>query len=338
MAVMDISSARQSAAKLSAAAANMGEPRNYDRRQFGRLAAGSLAALAFNGCTESAPGDGRLDKVWGEVGLGDGQFSKPRAMAIDANDELYIVDMTARVQVFDVEGRFLRGWRTPEFTTGKPTGLTIAPDGNLLVADTHYYRILTYTPSGVLLEERTLGGTLGQGPGEFGFVTDVVRDAAGNYYVSEYGEFDRIQKFSPDREFLFQWGGHGTEPGKFQRPQHLELSEEGHLWVADACNHRIQIFDQDGKLIRFWGKHGFEPGEMHYPYCLALDGAGHVYVSEFGNHRVQKFTVDGRSVACWGGEGRVPGKLYNPWALVLDSRGRVHVLDTMNHRVQRVVI
>jgi DNA-binding beta-propeller fold protein YncE len=196
-------------------------PSVVDRRQFGRLATGASLAAVLGGCSRSASQGGQLDKVWGEVGLGNGQFSKPRAIAIDQNDELYIVDMSARIQVFDTDGRFLRGWRTPAFENGRPTGLSIAPDGNLLVADTHYYRILTYTPAGQLLEDQTLGGILGQRPGEFGFVTDVVRDGAGNYYVSEYGEFDRIQKFSPEREFLLQWGGHGEEPGKFQRPPAL---------------------------------------------------------------------------------------------------------------------
>jgi DNA-binding beta-propeller fold protein YncE len=312
--------------------------RLVDRRQFGRITAGTLLAAALGGCTRRDSGDGRLDKVWGEVGVGNGRFSKPRAMAIDKNDELYIVDMTARIQVFDADGRFLRGWQTPAHETGKPTGLSIAPDGNLLVADTHYYRILTYTPSGELLSEQTLGGTLGQGPGEFGFVTDSVRDSAGNFYVSEYGEWDRIQKFSADRKFMIQWGGHGSDPGQFLRPQHLELDDQGRLWVADACNHRIQVFDEQGKLLTMWGTIGAAPGQLFYPYCMVLDGAGHVYVCEFGNHRVQKFTLDGRSVACWGGEGRGPGKLYNPWALVLDSRGRLHVLDSNNHRVQRIVL
>jgi DNA-binding beta-propeller fold protein YncE len=312
--------------------------RPIDRRQFGRLVAGSLLAVTLSSCEKSAPSEGRLEKVWGEVGLGNGRFSKPRAIAIDKNDELYIVDMTARIQVFDTEGRFLRGWQTPAHETGKPTGLSIDPEGNLLVADTHYFRVLTYSPAGVLLDDRTIGGTLGQGPGEFGFVTDAVRDAKGYYYVSEYGEWDRVQKFSPEREFILQWGGHGSEPGEFMRPQHLELDRDGRLWVADACNHRVQIFDQQGKLLSMWGTEGAEPGQMYYPYCLILDGAGHVYVCEFGNHRVQKFTLEGMSLAIWGTSGRGPGQLYHPWALVLDSRGRLHVLDSENHRVQRVVM
>ena len=174
--------------------------------------------------------------------------------------------MTARIQVFDADGNFIRGWQTPEHANGRPTGLTISTiDGNLLVADTHYYRVLTYTPTGELLTNRTLGGTMGQGPGEFGFVTDVVRDAAGNYYVSEYGEFDRMQKFSPDGKFILQWGGHGSDPGQFMRPQHLELDADGLLWVADSCNHRIQVFDSRGKLVKMWGTQGSEPGQIVLP-------------------------------------------------------------------------
>jgi sugar lactone lactonase YvrE len=310
-----------------------------DRRRFGQLAASAAFALATGGCSTDSSGVSPPEKLWGRLGAGDGQFSKPRAMAIDANDQLYIVDMTARIQVFDVDGNFIRGWRTPESKNGRPTGLTISSvDGNVLVADTHYYRILTYTPEGEMLTHATLGGTLGQGPGEFGFVTDAVRDAEGNYYVSEYGEFDRVQKFSPDGKFIRQWGGHGDEPSHFMRPQHLQIDADGLLWVADSCNHRIQVFDPDGKLVKMWGVEGSQPGQLKYPYCQFLDGKGHIYICEYGNHRVQKLTLDGESIACWGQEGRQPGQLYNPWALVLDSRGRCHVLDSNNHRVQRIVL
>jgi DNA-binding beta-propeller fold protein YncE len=314
-------------------------PTMFDRRQLLQLAGSGALAATFCGCgsggaTESAP-----EKVWGSLGAGDGQFSKPRAIAIDDQDGLYIVDMTARIQVFDTDGNFLRSWQTPEHTNGRPTGLTYDTiDGNLLVADTHYNRVLTYTPAGELRTDRTLGGTFGQGPGEFGLVSDVVRDASHNYYVSEYGEFDRVQKFTPEGKFILQWGGHGNDAGQFMRPQHLEIDSDGLIWVADACNHRIQVFDPAGKLVKMWGEQGTEIGQIYYPYCIALDGKGHVYVCEFGNHRVQKFTMDGKSVGCWGSAGRKPGQLNTPWALVLDSRGRVHVLDSMNHRVQRFVL
>lgn len=316
----------------------MSRDHSINRRDFNGWAVAAFLAAASGGCTTRTSGNSTPDKVWGKLGIGDGRFSKPRALAIDIQDRLYIVDMTARIQVFDTEGQYLRGWQTPEHANGRPTGLSITPDGKLLVADTHYHRVLTYTLTGELVEKATLGGTLGQGPGEFGFVTDAVRDHEGNYFVAEYGEYDRIQKFSPEGRFIREWGGHGSEPGEFLRPQHLEFDAAGQLWVADACNHRLQVFDRDGKQVAMWGTQGTSPGQLQYPYSLAFDGQGHVLVCEFGNHRVQKFTVGGSSVACWGSEGRRPGQLFNPWALALDSQGRAHVLDSNNHRVQRIIL
>ncbi|MCA9245908.1 MAG: hypothetical protein KDA42_02305 [Planctomycetales bacterium] len=288
------------------------------------------------GCVPAGKGQFAPEAVWGKRGLSKGRLQKPRAMAIDAQDQLYIVDMTARIQVFSRTGEYLRGWRTPEWQNGKPSGLSFDHAGHLLVADTHYYRMLVYDRQGKMIEEKVIGGEMGHDPGQFGFVTDAVEDSHGNFYIAEYGEYDRIQKFSPQGEFILQWGGHGEEPGQFRRPQNLLVDDRDRIWVADACNHRIQVFDTQGHLEQLWGQPGSAPGQLFYPYDLTFDGKGHLYVCEFGNHRVQKFDLEGNSIACWGGEGRSPGQLFNPWALVCDSQGDIHVLDTNNHRVQRV--
>jgi DNA-binding beta-propeller fold protein YncE len=293
-----------------------------------------FAAVAAAGCDSDHHSIGRLVNVWGWHGISDGRLQKPRAMAIDGQDQIYIVDYTARIQVFKTDGTFLRGWSTPIHTAGRPTGISIGNDGNVLVADTHYFRVLVYSPEGKLL--RTVGGTHGEKPGEFGFVTDIAQDSQNNYYISEYGEFDRIQKFSPDWKFLKQWGSHGDKPGEFGRPQSMAIDKDDHLWVADACNHRIQEFDSEGKLLRIWGAEGSEAGQLHYPYGIVVAEDGAVYVSEFGNHRVQKFTPDGLSLGSWGEPGKKEGQLNNPWAIVRDRKGMVYVLDTNNHRVQVV--
>jgi DNA-binding beta-propeller fold protein YncE len=293
-----------------------------------------LLVAAIAGCDSDRNSIGKLVAVWGRRGISDGRLQKPRAMTIDREDRIYIVDYTARIQVFKTDGTFLRGWSTPIHEAGRPTGMAIDNDGNLLVADTHYFRVLVYSPEGTLL--RTVGGTHGEKPGEFGFVTDIAQDSKNNYYVSEYGEFDRIQKFDSDWKFIKQWGGHGSEPGELCRPQGMTFDKDDHLWVADACNHRIQVFDTEGKLLKIWGEEGRKSGQLHYPYGIVVADDGAVYISEFGNHRVQKFTPDGRSLGYWGQPGKEEGQLNNPWAIVRDSKGLVYVLDTNNHRVQVV--
>jgi len=302
-----------------------------------------LALLpALVGCHQAASSDSdmrHLIAVWGRRGIAAGRLQKPRAMTIDDRDQLYIVDMSGRIQVYTTAGKYLRGWRTPAIKLGKPSGLSFDRHGHLMVADTHYFRVLFYTPEGQLLGDKTIGGTLGHGPGEFNFVTDAVQDSHDNYYIAEYGEYDRIQKFTADGKFIFQWGSHGNDPGQFVRPQNLAIDARDRIWVADACNHRIQVFDATGataRLVGIWGRQGTAVGCLSYPYDLALDGQGHVYVCEFGNQRIQKFTLDGKSLGCWGHPGRGRGQLSRPWAIALDSQQRLYVLDTYNHRVQCV--
>ena len=295
-----------------------------------------VLASAVAGCSDDPPPSGQLESVWGRRGTTDGRLQKPRAMAVDQDDRLYIVDMSARIQVFNSDGQLVAGpWRTPAWENGKPTGLLVDRDGNLAVADTHYYRVLFYSPSGTLLTDRTIGGRAGQGPGEFGLVTDVVQDSQGFYYVAEYGDNDRIQKFTADGRYVLGWGGHGSGPGQFRRPQNMVIDTSDRIWVADACNHRIQVFDGTGKLVKIWGTQGRAAGQLSYPYDLILHG-DHVYICEYGNNRIQKFTRDGRSLGCWGTSGRATGQLHNPWALVTNSQGEIFVLDTNNHRVQQI--
>jgi len=291
-----------------------------------------LFLVAQAGCdlpVRSAP-----ELVWGVHGVKPGHLHKPRVAAFDAQDHLFLADLTDRIQVFDRDGAYLRGWRTPQFNVDGPSGLTIDRFGRLLVADTHFYRVLVYSAAGELILQ--IGdGVQGTTPGRFGYPTDVVVDRAGNFYVAEYGENDRIQVFSPEGKWLRQWGGHGYEPGEFLRPRALAIDERDRLFVADSCNHRIQVFDTQGKLLDSWGSRGERPGEMCYPYDLSIGPDHCLYVCEYGNHRVQKFTLEGKPLGLWGSAGRGPGQLYNPYALAVDSRGNVSVVDSSNHRVQR---
>ena len=92
------------------------------------------AVLAGCGSRDAAPSP-TPERIWGQRGTLPGQLQKPRAVAIDEHDHLYIVDMSARIQVFDTAGVPVHPpWQTPAFDDGKPTGLSIDRDGNLTQA------------------------------------------------------------------------------------------------------------------------------------------------------------------------------------------------------------
>jgi DNA-binding beta-propeller fold protein YncE len=290
-----------------------------------------LLAVLAAGCSRSD----RPERVWGKRGVQDGNFVRPRAAVIDNQDRLWVVDFTARIQAFDLDGKHLGvTFRTPDFRNGRPSGLGLDRDGNLIVCDSHYHCLRVYAADGT--ELRTIGGTAGKEPGQFGYVSDAVQDADGYFYLSEFGENDRVTKLDTDGKFVACWGKSGSGPGEFQRLRALALGPDGLLYAADACNHRIQVFTRDGGFVRAFGEEGDGPGQLRYPYDLAFAPSGELYVVEYGNQRVQKFTAGGESLGTWGSPGGRPGQLSSPWALAVDRRGRVHVIDTENHRVQRI--
>ncbi len=267
------------------------------------------------------------DIVWGKRGAEAGAVVRPRA-AVLIDDTIYLVDFTARIQTYDLDGHHTGlTFTTPDYRNGRPSGLGVDNQGRLMVADSHYHCVRIYNADGTVV--KTLDG-------DFGYVSDCVQDDDGFYYISEFGQRDRITKLDPDGKVVAHWGESGSEPGQLLRARALAFGPDGNLYVADACNHRIQVFTKAGQFVKAFGSPGDGLGELSYPYDLAFAPDGSLYVVERGNCRVQKFDRNGTAMATWGAKGRKTGQLADPWAVVVDRSGRVHVVDTENHRVQRV--
>jgi len=278
--------------------------------------------LLVAGCAPTAAPSTSIRTIGGP-GSDEGRFATPRATAWDPRGFLYVVDKTARIQKFDAEGKFLKGWSTPSSEKGRPTGLTVDPRGDVLVADTHYHRVLRYSAEGELRSEF---GTEGSAPGQFLYPTCIAIGADGQLYVSEYGGSDRIQIFTPEGKYLRGFGTYGKDPGQFDRPQSIAISGDL-IYVADAANHRIQVFTLEGKLVRGWG-------DVKYPYSVSLDPKGDVLVAEYGRHRVAKFSPAGVPLATAGKPGTAAGDLNTPWSAIPIGGDRIAIVDSGNHRIQ----
>lgn len=298
----------------------------------GRVVLIAMLAGIVGGCDDND----QPQAIWGEGGTqapdGPRPIVYPRGITYSpATDEFFVIDRQARIQRLDGQGRFINEWQMPDWKTGKPTGLSVGPDGLLYVADTHYQRIMVFTPDG---KEVRRFGEGGIGPGQFIFPTDIAFDSQGRIYVSEYGDHDRIQVFTSDWKYLHEIGRFGRGDGEFSRPQSMVIDGQT-LYVTDACNHRIAVFTTEGKFLRNIGLPGSAPGEFRFPYGLDQDAKGHLLVCEFGNNRIQMIDkLTGKCVRSWGTAGRGPGQLAYPWAAVLDKRGRTVVVDSGNNRIQ----
>jgi len=291
---------------------------------------GLTIALLFllSGCSTDQEG-----RVWGDKGAWKGALLHPRAVEGLIDGSWAVLDRTDRVQIFSATGEFIRSWRTPETGRGNPRGLALDRFGNILVADTHYSRVLRYSPRGELLQ--TIGKP-GAGEGEFSLVTDMVEDASGFLTTLEYGDNVRVQRFDAEGNFVRAWGRMGEAPGELRRPQGICLNDRGEIVVADSVNHRIQIFSAEGDLLACWGTFGTAPGELSYPYDVDADAEGRIYVAEFGNHRIQVFTREGECLLTVGGPGRGYRRFDEPWGVTVLESGEVLVADTRNHRIQNL--
>jgi ABC-type Fe3+ transport system permease subunit/DNA-binding beta-propeller fold protein YncE len=316
--------------------------------------AGMLTTLLLAGCAPSAPSNSaplesrffERVEIIGSRGTGAGQFNKPRSLALDRDDNLYVADMTGRVQKFAPDGHFVLLWQMPLTDKGKPKGMGRDRDGNIIVVEPHYSRVNHFTPEATLVAQ---WGSNGTNAGQFGMPRAVAVNSRGELYVCEYGDSERVQKFAlaktasgshslaTEANLLGGWGSPGTAPGEFNRPEGLAIDAQDRVYEADSCNHRIQIFDANGKFLRAYGHAGSGKGELSYPQDICLDSAGNQYVCEFGNSRIQVFDAHDQPLEIIGGAGGAPGRFANPWAVALDSHGNLYVADGMNHRVQKLV-
>jgi len=294
----------------------------------------SLAVFGACGCDRSsgASGPPAVIRAFGRTGAGEGEFLYPRAIDLAPDGSLLVADKTGRIQRLTDEGGCLSVTQMPLLEAGKPTGISVHRDGRLFVADTHYHRVVIFSPAGMVIDEF---GRYGREDGCFIYPTDVAFSEDGRIFVSEYGGNDRISVFTPEGEFVMAFGTPGIGEGQFSRPSALCLDEtRDRLYIADACNHRIAVYSLAGKLAGYIGSVGLGPGQLRYPYDLVVLADGTLVVCEFGNNRIQLFSPEGRSLAVYGQAGRQLGQLAYPWAVAVDAHRRAYVVDAGNNRVQ----
>jgi tripartite motif-containing protein 71 len=130
-----------------------------------------------------------------DKGNGPGEWVLPHKLALDAQDNMYIIDREGhRLQVYDKDLNYLReikveGWNPWDIAISRK-----GDDGFAYIADHALERVHKLS-----LKDGKLVATWGKqglGPGEFDWVHGIVVDSKGAVYAADtYGQ--RIQKFVP---------------------------------------------------------------------------------------------------------------------------------------------
>jgi hypothetical protein len=100
--------------------------------------------------------DGRLVREWGHSGTGPGEFQLPHSIVVDEAGIVYVADReNGRVQLFDLQGKYLREW--PKY--GKTFSLALAP--GVIWLGTQQRNEPNLTAGWLLKVDRRTGAVLG---------------------------------------------------------------------------------------------------------------------------------------------------------------------------------
>ncbi|MDE3198370.1 MAG: c-type cytochrome, partial [Acidobacteriota bacterium] len=154
---------------------------------------------------------------------------------------------------FDASGRLLKSFGGGLFKF--PHGIFVDPENGVWVADEIGNQVVKFDANGKVLMKL---------PGPFDQPNAVIVASNGDIFTCEGHAPGKggalVKKFSKEGTLMKQWGGHGTEPGKFEMPHSLAFDSQGRLYVADRGNDRIQVFDRDGNYIEEFKEFGRPSG------------------------------------------------------------------------------
>ena len=175
-----------------------------------------------------------------------------------------------------------------------PWGITVAPSGDVYVADWGNDRIQRFTPAGDFVAAY---GERGQGEGQFRRPSGVAVDEDGFIYVADWGN-SRLQLLHPDGTFAASARGEAT------------LSP----WARDFLESNIE--ERDARAVSDLepdlGFLGGDVNEESYhteklfwaPVSVRLDGAGNAYVVDRNRHRIQVYRRGEGDSSANGGDGK----------------------------------
>jgi DNA-binding beta-propeller fold protein YncE len=160
-----------------------------------------------------------------------GRFFGPRDVLV-YNDEIYVVDTgNERVQVFALDGTFLRSWGGNGSEPGQlvePVGIAVDSQGRIFVADSGNARISVFTTDGTPIEQWPVDAWFGN---QY-FEPYLAFDDAGNLYASSSATAS-IEVFNSTGTLTSAITD--VNGDVLEQPVGLEWSPQGELLVTDKA-------------------------------------------------------------------------------------------------------
>jgi DNA-binding beta-propeller fold protein YncE len=263
-------------------------------KAFGEFENPSGLAVGSNGSIYVADtGNGRIDVFnWdgkpvaalGRLGNGEREFRHLCAVAAGSDGSVLGLDCeTHWIKRFSGSGRWLGNFGGPEQLT-TPSGLAVAPDGSVVVADAGQQAILRFDPTGTLV---TRAGASGDGRGQSVEPEAIAVSGDGTVYVVDSASA-RVRRYSAQLEHQLQWPLPRAQAGMAIA---VADARGGAVYVTDPALGHIQRYTPDGGAEWTVGAEGNDPFKLLRPAAVATDGAGSVYVLDGGRNQVFRYDV-----------------------------------------------
>ena len=246
--------------------------------------------------------------ITGISALGSGTLNAPRAVHVDSQKNLYIVDTNHfRVQFWPYStsnGTTVAGNANGTSSSGLnvrgySNALYVDTAGNVYVSDGSYGRVVKWS-AGALTGVLVAGnGTQGYGSGQLAYPIGITIDAQSNtFYIVDYSSHTVVAWPSGMTARAIVAGLNstaGSTQDLLNNPWGIIRDTYGNLYVADTGNNRVQMFCAIGSsfssssTIAGIGLAQLSSRGLHLPTAIAFESQMNLYVADFANHRVQKF-------------------------------------------------
>lgn len=192
--------------------------------------------------------DGTLVRKFGGEGSQPGKLKRPAGVAVDRKLRRIIVadKDNHRIQVFSYGGEYLlhfgkEGQKTGDFRY--PWDVAVNDSSLIAVSDSHNFRIQLFDRDGTFVSKFDFREYDKQ---EIEMPRGVAFQIDGSLLVTDFNKHKIILIKNMDSYKMI--GSKGSTPGKFYRPQGIDVDSKGRFLVVDSKNNRVQVSNQNNLL------------------------------------------------------------------------------------------
>ncbi len=293
----------------------------------------------------------------GSPGFRDGtgavaRFNSPMALALDANDNLYVADhfndcirritpegvVTVFTGIADARGSANGPASSARFF--EPADLYIAADGSMFVADAGNHTIRKISAAETVTDHSGPGGG-------FGYVDGTGANARFNYPQGIALNGDRLYVAEGRNNRIRQVTTAGVVTS-FMAGTHSGIAFGGDtLAVSNAGTHAVRIYSLSAGTFLELARTSTGANLFNQPNGLAIDRRGRIYLADTGNHVIRVIiitpgqidinTVAGSAGVSGSADGKGTAARFNsPQGVAVDSADNVYVTDTGSHTIRRI--